>query len=161
MPPKGVINPNIRDENGKIIPWKKRNKELSNKTARERHKKRTLENPEYERLQRRKWFVKFKFGITLELRELLINLQDNKCAICNKFIPIESSEWAVDHEHTKNYVRGMLCKGCNSALGLFKDNPETLRKAAEYIEITNTITNDPSIEDFKEATRLLEISNVR
>lgn len=40
----------------------------------------------------------------------------------------------VDHDHTTGAVRGFLCSGCNSALGLVKEDPERLRKLAEYIE---------------------------
>ncbi len=156
MPSKGSINLSIRDSEGNIIPWKKRNPTLANKAARLRRRKALLENPEKEKRQRRKWFVKHKFGLSLELREALIKLQDNTCSICNKFMETNSTEWATDHEHTDNYVRGMLCKTCNSGLGLFKDNPDVLMRAAEYIIQTRTILNEPSTEDFKGATDLLE-----
>lgn len=41
---------------------------------------------------------------------------------------------AIDHCHQTGKMRGLLCMGCNTALGRFKDNPDLLRKAAEYIE---------------------------
>lgn len=39
-----------------------------------------------------------------------------------------------DHSHTTGAFRGWLCSGCNSALGMAKDNPDTLRRLANYLE---------------------------
>lgn len=53
------------------------------------------------------------------------------CAICeNK--PTEGL--VIDHCHTKRFVRGYVCSDCNKALGFVKDNPETARKLAVYLE---------------------------
>jgi hypothetical protein len=40
----------------------------------------------------------------------------------------------VDHCHQTGHVRALLCTGCNSGLGAFRDSPERLREAAAYIE---------------------------
>ena len=39
----------------------------------------------------------------------------------------------VDHDHKTGQVRGLLCKGCNVALGETKDNVETLKGLIEYV----------------------------
>lgn len=39
----------------------------------------------------------------------------------------------VDHCHKTGKVRGILCAECNSGLGKFKDRPEFLIKAVEYL----------------------------
>ena len=57
--------------------------------------------------------------------------QNNSCAICKKEIGWEA---AVDHCHTTNVVRGLLCRKCNLGLGGFKDNIETIRKAIAYVK---------------------------
>jgi hypothetical protein len=154
LPAKGFKNPDIRDDDGNVIPWKKRNKDRSNALARLR---RAL-NPEREKATRRRAFLKHKFGLTPELREALILAQDCRCAICKIELPIGSPKWATDHCHRGKYVRGMLCKSCNSAIGLLRDDPTIVRKAAEYLESALTIVQEPSIEDLQIAAAQLEKS---
>lgn len=52
------------------------------------------------------------------------------CWICGEDDP---SKLVVDHCHTSNVIRGILCRAHNTALGMFKDNPEHLAKAIEYL----------------------------
>lgn len=40
----------------------------------------------------------------------------------------------VDHCHESGKIRGVLCHGCNLALGNAEDNPERLRALADYLE---------------------------
>ena len=53
------------------------------------------------------------------------------CKICNL-----KSVLVVDHCHIKGHVRGLLCKHCNSMLGMAKDNIQTLQNAIEYLKET-------------------------
>jgi hypothetical protein len=62
-----------------------------------------------------------------EVSEMLVS-QDGLCAIC-----YEEPATDLDHDHATGELRGMLCKRCNLALGLFDDDPERLRFAAEYV----------------------------
>ena len=59
---------------------------------------------------------------------------DNKiaCDICNVFFA-NHKEKHLDHEHGGDKIRGILCHKCNTALGLFQDNPWILHKAADYL----------------------------
>lgn len=59
--------------------------------------------------------------------------QAGKCAVCETTTP-GTKGWCLDHCHRTGKVRGMLCGPCNLALGLMRDNPERLRKAAAYLE---------------------------
>jgi hypothetical protein len=75
------------------------------------------------------------YGITLAEFYGLLEFQGWKCAICGysdmsnpKIFPF------VDHCHTNNHVRGILCAHCNHGLGQLKDSPYLLKKAAKYLE---------------------------
>ena len=79
-----------------------------------------------------------KYGITKEEYLSLIEKQDNKCGVCGEK---ETSlgrggkvkNLAIDHCHTTGKVRGLLCHGCNTALGSFKDNANLLTNAINYL----------------------------
>jgi hypothetical protein len=58
-------------------------------------------------------------------------MPDKKCSKCGEEKP--TTEF---YPHTKTgKPRGVLCSTCNSALGLFVDDPENLRSAARYLEL--------------------------
>lgn len=73
-----------------------------------------------------------KYGITREEFEHMYDLQLGRCAICQ--IPLSETRVHVDHCHSSQEVRGLLCNLCNPGLGYFQDDPALLRKAAEYLE---------------------------
>lgn len=79
------------------------------------------------------------YGITYEQYEDMHDAQQGVCALCGQKETSTHStgtpfRLAVDHCHTTGRVRGLLCQNCNRAIGLLKDNPVLLRKAADYIE---------------------------
>jgi hypothetical protein len=41
---------------------------------------------------------------------------------------------AVDHDHSTNKVRGLLCRPCNHAIGLLKDDSRNADRASEYLK---------------------------
>ena len=74
---------------------------------------------------------KLRFGISREDYSQMLVDQNNSCAICKKEIGWEA---AVDHCHTTNKIRGLLCRNCTGGIGAFKDDVETIRKAIEYVK---------------------------
>ena len=68
-----------------------------------------------------------------------LSAQKFVCAICERgeSVPDPRSgkikDLAIDHCHKHGHIRGILCRACNTALGLFQDDPELLAKAAEYL----------------------------
>ena len=79
--------------------------------------------------------LKGQFGITVDEYEAMLEQQGNACAICGAGIGCGLGyRLRVDHCHDTGKVRGLLCSECNLGLGKFRDNPEFLRKAADYLE---------------------------
>ncbi|MFF4016802.1 endonuclease VII domain-containing protein [Streptomyces sp. NPDC001843] len=70
-----------------------------------------------------------KYGITEAERDELIAAQGGVCCIC-LFAPAVH----VDHCHNTGRVRGVLCFNCNSGLGLLRDDPDAMYRAADYLE---------------------------
>jgi len=76
-----------------------------------------------------------RYGMSIEEFELLLESQNSKCAICEKGFGEGRREGAcVDHCHETGNVRGLLCFLCNVSIGGFRDDPETVMKAAAYLE---------------------------
>ena len=96
-------------------------------------------NPEKENEYRRKTM----YGLSPEQYESLLNSQERKCAICKVLLDnlTNSTRPYIDHDHSccsgakscGKCVRGMLCHHCNTSLGGFRDNTETLNNAIQYL----------------------------
>ena len=78
-------------------------------------------------------------GITPEQLVDCYERQEGCCAICKNEIALIGS--AIDHNHDTGEFRGVLCKQCNRALGMFKDSPIVLRNALEYLEAFGSYGN--------------------
>lgn len=78
------------------------------------------------------------YGINAEDYQRMFAEQGGNCAICKKperaKTPKGEVKWlSVDHDHTTNAVRSLLCSSCNHTLGHVGDNPELLESAAAYL----------------------------
>ena len=69
-----------------------------------------------------------------EFNRMLIE-QEGKCAICGTSVNQDKrhQRLCIDHDSKTGRIRGILCHLCNRGLGHFKDNPDWLRKAADYL----------------------------
>ena len=85
---------------------------------------------------------KYKIDLVAELQRC-----GSCCEICGRgFVELGSQrqrgprvelEVHVDHDHTHNVVRGLLCATCNLMLGYGKDSSNLLRAGAEYLDRAN------------------------
>ena len=92
-------------------------------------------NKEQINARAKEYRLKSKYGITLTENNVLLQKQNNKCKIC--LVEFSNVTPNVDHCHTTNKIRGLLCRACNTGLGQFKDNTKLLTKAINYLEEYN------------------------
>lgn len=83
-----------------------------------------------------------KFGIGLHQYQTMLEEQGCECYLCGQQ---QSRNLAVDHCHATGRVRRLLCSPCNQALGLFYDNPDVMRRAADYVETTFKLPDDKEV----------------
>jgi hypothetical protein len=99
--------------------------------------------------------LRAKHGLTLDAYKQLFEQQRGRCCICGHQIVMAYDADAmlgkrgpkpngavIDHDHAccpaqkscGRCVRGLLCTTCNHGLGHFRDDPQLMRRAADYIE---------------------------
>jgi protein-arginine kinase activator protein McsA len=54
------------------------------------------------------------------------------CHICN--IKLSNTIVCIDHDHKTGQVRGILCTGCNTAIGKLGDSISGLKRAVNYLK---------------------------
>jgi Recombination endonuclease VII len=98
-----------------------------------------LYDVEYQRIHkahyfgiRRRSMMKRKYGLSVEQYADMLFDQNGRCAACGLYFGKESPH--IDHCHATNVVRGLLHSTCNKAIGLLRDDPETIRSVASYLE---------------------------
>lgn len=90
----------------------------------------------YNKTTTRKRNLEKNFGLdALSIYATHFELQKGVCAICGSAENGRYKHLSIDHCHSSGRIRGLLCNNCNRGIGLLKDSPTLLRKAAEYIEI--------------------------
>lgn len=83
--------------------------------------------------------LKKRYGITLKEYDRMLADQGGVCTICSSSSPTGSERrggirFSVDHDHKTGVIRGLICSPCNLGLGSFRDDPNSLRLAADYVE---------------------------
>jgi hypothetical protein len=86
----------------------------------------------------REWALRKKYGISLRVFMEMNEAQGGCCAICGvRAEDLRNGTLFVDHNHDTGAVRELLCSACNSVIGLARENPAIMRRAAAYIERHN------------------------
>ena len=108
----------------------RRNKEKIKKTCNayvKKHKRRT-------QIYKKEWSEAKKlkrFGLSRERYDAILAEQGGMCRICSA--KPNGRLLAIDHCHSTNAIRGILCGVCNVGLGHFRDNSDLLMAAAKYL----------------------------
>ena len=117
-------------------------KQCVNQRAREAYEKKKQDPERYqlEQQKERDRHLRRTFGITSQQYDQMLDAQAGRCAICHTDECKSGYAFAVDHCHTTEKIRGLLCRDCNTSLGKFNDNIQTLERAIEYLR---TAANRP------------------
>lgn len=87
-----------------------------------------------------------RYGLTPAQFNALLEAQGHRCAVCRTAKP-GGQGWHVDHDHTccntrkrscGRCIRGILCTRCNIGIGNFKDDPDIIQAAINYITAYRT-----------------------
>jgi hypothetical protein len=70
--------------------------------------------------------LKRLYGLSLDDYK---ELTASGCEVCGSF-----DRLCVDHNHTSGKVRGCLCSKCNQALGLLKEDTNSIKQLLKYME---------------------------
>ncbi len=81
--------------------------------------------------KRRNYHLQHSYGISLEVYEALCQSQNGLCAICGQK---SDKKLHVDHNHNTGNVRALLCKNCNTSLGLLKEDSKIVENLLQYIK---------------------------
>ena len=127
----------LQEKKEQIAAYEKMRRERDREKRRAYTRKWELENPDKRRAKGRrstlhngrKYRLSKRHGISLDEYADLYRQQQGLCLICNTYHKV----LAVDHSHAKGHFRGLLCKNCNSGLGFFYDNVESLQQAIYYL----------------------------
>jgi hypothetical protein len=66
-----------------------------------------------------------------QMQDMFVN-QMGRCAICKTEFS-ETNMMCVDHCHTTGKVRSLLCRSCNTGIGMFKENSKAMMNAILYL----------------------------
>ena len=115
--------------------WYEENKEKRRKQISEYGKSKSKE---WHHAKGRKHHLKKRYNITQQDYETKLASQNHQCAVCGKHESLNTrggklDPLHIDHCHKTNKIRDLLCYQCNSGLGQFKDDIETLQKAIDYL----------------------------
>jgi len=115
-----------------IYRWRKKHPEQQNAILK-RYRNTSQHNKEYYR----KRSLQLLYGMTLEQYNKIFDKQNGCCSICGKHQSECNKALSVDHNHSSNQVRGLLCNYCNRGIGIFNENIQSLNSAIEYLKKWN------------------------
>jgi hypothetical protein len=109
-------------------------KEVNPEKVRENNRKASLKWKENHPERARAIEVAIRNGLDLEAvyRYLLERGNVMVCDICQQECPTGNS-LSLDHNHETSEIRGLLCKKCNTGLGMFNDSIKLMEIATDYL----------------------------
>jgi len=89
----------------------------------------------YARRRRKELDTRYKreYGISIEEFDKFYISQNGCCEICKRHQSILKHPLCVDHDHKTGRFRGLLCRPCNSAIGLLQEDIYVINNASIYL----------------------------
>jgi hypothetical protein len=91
------------------------------------------------RFATQRYLSKCKFCTNLYVHDLTYDLylrlkqnQDHKCALC--LCDLDRVQIHIDHDHGTGYIRGILCRNCNTHLGVLEKGLDGISVRLENID---------------------------
>lgn len=81
-----------------------------------------------------KWnWKKLNIPIDHDIYDSLFTKQSGCCAICGEHQSTLEQKLCPDHDHVTGKLRELLCRRCNTAIGLLKDSYTMCFEAGDYL----------------------------
>ena len=106
--------------------WLSNHREYKHEYQREYYREHYQDKREYSRV--------YRYGLSNEDYQQLLDSQQGRCAICRK-TPEEANKGRdlyIDHNHITGKVRGLVCQRCNLAVGSIEY--EYINQVQKYLE---------------------------
>jgi hypothetical protein len=121
------------DNDEKLLPQKLNSEERAKYLA-EKKKRREEQEVKKKRVDSRWLAIYSMYGLTREQWQVIYNKQNGSCAICGKSQDKLGYKLQIDYDQITGKVRGLLCKKCNSGIGMFGEDVDNINKAVRYLE---------------------------
>ena len=80
------------------------------------------------------WWIKQRYKISIEEATYWYEKSMESCEICGYKWIEGDDRLCIDHDHSTEKVRGVLCKHCNYVLGHSREDKTILEKTIKYIK---------------------------
>lgn len=88
------------------------------------------------KLEAKKRMLKHRYELSYEVYLQMYEDQNKLCPICEKEFKLGGKKGLyVDHCHKTKLVRGLLCSGCNTAIGILSEDKKIFENAMKYLGI--------------------------
>ena len=88
--------------------------------------------------------LKSNYGITIEQKQEMLNNQHFRCANKGCTYTFKNlTDAHVDHVHNSSpiIIRGLLCRSCNTALGILKESEASIEGLKQYLKFSERKNN--------------------
>ena len=121
---------------------------IANLSPEERERKAQLNRDWYSRNPRPteanvRLHLKHRYGLTPEDWQQMLDTQNGRCYLCEDVFDLsERRKIHTDHDRSccpgsrscGKCIRGLSCEHCNRGIGMFDDDPDRMRRAADALE---------------------------